>query len=87
MNNAAMVEVAASWVEVVCASERRIVKRRVEVGLDEVVPAEVVEVAPDLMAVAGLEQQEQVLDEQVDLDGGFVAELGQRHAVARWRWW
>ena len=45
--------------------------------------AEVVEVATDLIAVAGLEEQEQVLDEQVDLDGRFVAEPGQRHAVGR----
>ncbi len=74
-------------VQALCASERRIVQRGVEVRLDEVVPAELVVVATDLIAVAGLEEKEQMFDEQGDLDGGFVTELGQRHAVARWRWW
>ena len=45
---------------------------------------EVVEVTTDLIAVARLDEQEHVLDEQVELDGRFVAESGQRHAV-RWR--
>jgi hypothetical protein len=84
MNNAARVEVAALWVEVVCASERRIVHWRVEVRADEVVLAEVIEVATNLIAIAGLEEQEQVLDEQVDLDGRCVAEPGQRRRHAIW---
>ena len=53
MNNAASDELAAlcmwsRW----CASERRIVRRCVEVRPDEVVPVESVEVATDLATVA-----------------------------------
>ena len=38
----------------------------------------IVVVAMDLIAVAGLEQIEEVMDEVVDLDDGIVAELRQR---------
>jgi hypothetical protein len=58
-------------------SERRVVDGGRHVGLD-VVCRPIVVVAMDLIAVAGFEQVEEVMDEVVDLDDGIVAELRQR---------
>ena len=81
MNNAASDELAALFLRARwCASERWIVQRRVEVRPGEVGVLEVCEVTTDLVAVARLDEQEQVLDEQVDLGGGFVAEPRKWHA-------
>ena len=44
--------------------------------LDQMVCREVLVVAMDLIAVAGLEQVEEVVDEVVDLDDCVVGELG-----------
>jgi len=60
-------------------SEPRIVGVGQRVGLDHAVLGEFGVVAMDLVAVTGLEQTEEVVDEVVDLDDGIVAELRQRN--------
>ncbi|WP_095949928.1 hypothetical protein [Variovorax boronicumulans] len=50
--------------------ERRIAPQPLEVRTDEVVAIEAIEVTADLPAVARVNEQEQVLDEQVGFDGG-----------------
>lgn len=55
--------------------ERRIVPRPVEVRTDEFVAIEAVEVMADLIAVARLDEQERVLDEEVELSSTAVPSL------------
>ena len=60
------------------SSERRGVGDGRWFGVDHAVFGAVVVVAMDLIAVPGLEQVEEVVDEVVDLNDGIVAEPGQR---------
>ncbi|HUG22846.1 MAG TPA: hypothetical protein VMN83_10000 [Albitalea sp.] len=72
-----MLKLAALVAELVLGSERRIVDARGRVRFDHVVRREIFIEAMDLIAIAGLEQIEEGVDEVVDLDGGFVTELWQ----------
>ena len=73
--NAASVEAGGvrRWTRRV--SERRGVSAGQCAGLDHVVRRALVVVAMDLIAVARLEQIEEVLDEVVDLNDGVVTDL------------
>ncbi len=59
-------------------SEGRIVGSAVPIRLHEVVSGAIVIVAVDLIAVAGLEAVEDIVNEVEDLDGGLVGERRQR---------
>jgi hypothetical protein len=59
-----------------CESEGRIVVRRtsVRIGMDEVVAGSILVEAMDLSAVVGFEETEEVVEEVVDLDDGFIGD-------------
>ena len=62
-----------------CESEGRIVapRRGVRIGMDEVVEGSILVEAMDLSAVMGFEETEEVVEEVVDLDDGFIADWWQ----------
>lgn len=80
--NAASVEAGGVGNWTVLGSEGRVVDVGRHVGPDHVVCRVIVVVAMDLIAVARLEQVEEVIDEVVDLNDGIVAERGHRDVGA-----
>jgi hypothetical protein len=77
-NNAARFEAGGVGAVGGVRSEGRIEQVRAGVGVQEVVAVEVLLEALDLIAVAGLEEVQDVMDEVVDLHDRIVAESGHR---------
>jgi hypothetical protein len=67
-----VLKLAALFIALV-VSERRFVQGQVAGRLDAAVAAQILVEAMDLIAVAGLEEVQDVMDEVVDLDDGIVA--------------
>jgi len=75
-NNAARFEAGGVGAVGGVRSEGRIEQVRAGVGLEQVVTVELLVEAVDLIAVAGLEEVQDVMDEVVDLHDRIVAESG-----------
>jgi hypothetical protein len=72
----------AAFVDVIgLVSERWVVQVQVGVRLVRRVPAQVLVEAMDLVAVAGFEQVQDVMDEVVDLNDVVVTEPGHRDVI------